>query len=343
MKKFSDIQDITPEELELLEAAGYTELNALQGISIGDFQKEITRANDMLNIASETPTREKLAAWYAIAEVELPEAPQKPAYGSPSELQAKVPEFGEAVEIPVAVSISQEFIEAKQIDLSGLPKVGDSLGMSSGLNPVKERGAQKQEADAPIAQYRVQATSDSKTDHEKVIKQLEKDKVLSMDEFRVKGGKVAPLERASGTDITKTTLEETNRGIDPKSRRYIRGVLHREPAKVTLASIALLFSQLLVILSVLPLPLIFIDRDKYIWAAFCPLLAIVALFIWFFVARKAQCPVCRQHQYVPKACLKHNKAHRLPLIGHMASTAIHVLMFKWFRCIFCGTSIRLKE
>jgi hypothetical protein len=47
--------------------------------------------------------------------------------------------------------------------------------------------------------------------------------------------------------------------------------------------------------------------------------------------------------YVPKHCLKNRKAHHLPLLGHIGAVALHVMVFKWFNCTFCGTSIRIKK
>ena len=164
-----------------------------------------------------------------------------------------------------------------------------------------------------------------------------------MDEFREKGGKVAPLVRSEGSDLTKMTRSETNKGVKPESRRYVRGVLHKEPGSVLVSSFALLLSFVLVIVGLAGIPLVLWDKEQFFWAIYSPSLIVVAFLVWFFIARKGSCPVCRQRQYSPKACFKHVKAHRIPFLGYMISTAIHVILFNWFRCIFCGTSIRIKE
>jgi hypothetical protein len=33
----------------------------------------------------------------------------------------------------------------------------------------------------------------------------------------------------------------------------------------------------------------------------------------------------------------------VPGLGHILPLAAHVLVFRWFRCTFCGTSVRTKE
>lgn len=355
MKNLSDITNITPEQIELLEAAGFLEPNSLRSTTIDELHQELVKANSMLAITSDPPSRHVVAKWFEQVEADVD-------IFSPLETQAHsvVPQTAEAApsnkvpqKVPVAIPVTSEFVKQKGIDLRVLPRVGEELD-----HIVENRPAKLEEPVSAIApSARVSQIPDRKAEprlsleslpqtvrnKDKGSAELKKERVLSMDEFREKGGKVAPLQRSVEKDITKTTLEETNRGIDPKSRRYIRGVLHKEPITVQLASFAILLSQALVILSIIPLPLVLIDREEYIWAVFSPLLGLLALAVWFFLARRAVCPVCRQRQFVPKSCLKHNKAHRLPLIGHMASTAIHIIGFKWFRCIFCGTSIRLKE
>lgn len=358
MKNLSDITNITPEQIELLEAAGFLEPNSLRATTIEELHEEIVKANSMLGIMPEAPSKHLVAKWFEQVEADVDifspldtqsqkEAPQST---EPSRAE-KAPQ-----KVPVAIPITPDFIKQKGINLGVLPRAGEVIELGGKSSPQSShqsaapasslaKGPRFSQIPDRKIQPRISLDSLPAAQNAKAkgSSEIQKDKVLSMDEFRERGGKVAPLQRSMEKDITKTTLEETNRGIDPKSRRYIRGVLHKEPNSVLFASFSILLAQVLVVLSVLPLPLVLLDRDKYLWAAFCPLLTIVALFIWFFSARRAMCPVCRQRQFVPKSCLKHNKAHRLPLIGHMASTAIHIIGFKWFRCIFCGTSIRLKE
>jgi hypothetical protein len=65
--------------------------------------------------------------------------------------------------------------------------------------------------------------------------------------------------------------------------------------------------------------------------------------LYFLVSFHASCRVCGQKCFVPRECLKNKKAHHLPVLGYILPTALHMLVFRWFRCAHCGTPIRLKE
>ncbi|NJM38132.1 MAG: hypothetical protein HC845_09910 [Akkermansiaceae bacterium] len=66
----------------------------------------------------------------------------------------------------------------------------------------------------------------------------------------------------------------------------------------------------------------------------------IAYLIW---AVKGSCRVCGQKLYYPRMCLKNSKAHHITGLGYVIPVCIHMLLFKWFRCTYCGTPVRLKE
>ena len=66
-------------------------------------------------------------------------------------------------------------------------------------------------------------------------------------------------------------------------------------------------------------------------------------FIYLFVAVDARCRVCSCHLFYSRRCLKHVKAHRILGGFPMLAQTIHILLFHWFRCMYCGTAIRLKD
>ena len=172
---------------------------------------------------------------------------------------------------------------------------------------------------------------------------LQKERILSMEDFRQKGSHVSPLTNAAASDLTKSVKKETNAGVDPSSRRYVRGVLHTHRVAFKVGSLAFILSNICILAGIILTPLVLVDKEQYSWAVWSPLLIVLGLFIYLTLARKASCPICNQKQYRPKACLKHRNAHHFPIIGYMLPTALHALLFKWFRCIFCGTSVRLKR
>lgn len=59
-------------------------------------------------------------------------------------------------------------------------------------------------------------------------------------------------------------------------------------------------------------------------------------------AMRARCRICSCPLYFSKNCLKNRKAHLIPGFGYVVSAALHLLTFGWFRCMYCGTAVRLR-
>ena len=179
-------------------------------------------------------------------------------------------------------------------------------------------------------------------------------RVRSLDDARDEGDlPTAPLERGQVDErmrLLTTARESTNRGKSRDSRFYIRGVLHDRWLLVSLGSIAVLLLALdvpLAILGSLLLVLSDLMPEAIPWAPkwllVFPLLLPVFGLLYFIFSIRVKCRVCGQKEYVPRHCLKHVKAHHVPGLGHIVPLAVHVLLFKWFHCTFCGTAVRIKE
>jgi len=154
---------------------------------------------------------------------------------------------------------------------------------------------------------------------------------------------VAPLKSASSGDLTRSVSKDTNKGVNPNSRFYIRGVLNKRAGAFMFSVFAFIMFNLCVLAGFLLPLLLVVDKEKFAWAVYTPILIVVGILIYFMFSGRATCPVCNQKQFAPKNCLKHRDAHKWPILGYMLPTALHAAVFKWFKCIFCGTSIRLKE
>jgi hypothetical protein len=150
--------------------------------------------------------------------------------------------------------------------------------------------------------------------------------------------------------LLRSPRPETNKGRSPDSRFFIRGVLHDQPLKVWFGGLVAVLLQICIPLAVVAAPLlILLDQmpEKFAWVptwiiAFPIAVPVLGLF-YALVSARAKCRVCAQRIYVPKNCLKNKKAHYLPFLGHIGALALHVIVFKWFNCTFCGTSIRIKK
>jgi len=150
--------------------------------------------------------------------------------------------------------------------------------------------------------------------------------------------------------LLTTPLEKTNAGKCPQSRFYIRGVLHTHPWSLRLgAFFTLLFfllTPLTIVVSILVVLSGFISGLPQ-WVSngllFLPALLVVFGLCYLIWGRTAKCRICLQPLFVHKAAIKHVKSHKLPCFGHVLPLSLHLLIFSWFRCSSCGTSIRLKK
>ncbi|MFC5049605.1 hypothetical protein ACFPK9_03095 [Rubritalea spongiae] len=326
-----DINGITTSQIELLEAAGYLDVSAFQSVSAEEMHHELKRANGMLAIVERVPELEVIESWrrqVVGGGDESVKAKQVEAVTS-SEEREGISRDVEGTELPVAQPLSRKFIARHQIAVEQLPRLVDTRPASDLKNK-----AELPNHTPPL----VERTSNFQKE------EIEKEKLRSIDEARREKISVSALPKKNGEiDRTKVVKPETNEGVNPNSRNYVRGVLHNDQIGTSFGAYAFVSTILLVILSLAPIVYIVLNPQSYMFGLLTPALWIVAISLYLSSARKTTCPVCRQRQFVPKSCLKHNKAHHIRGLGHMLPTAIHLICFRWFRCVFCGTSIRVKE
>jgi len=150
--------------------------------------------------------------------------------------------------------------------------------------------------------------------------------------------------------LIRAPRESTNRGKNPNSRRYVRGVLHTHPWHLRIGSfftllilpllpVAILSSLLLPLSSSYPESFPWVPKWLIVFPIALPVIAIGYL-IW---GLSSKCRICSQKLFVHKHALKHNKAHRFLCMGYVIPLSLHLLLFNWFRCSSCGTPVRLKK
>jgi hypothetical protein len=79
------------------------------------------------------------------------------------------------------------------------------------------------------------------------------------------------------------------------------------------------------------------------WLLVLPLSLPVLGVMYLIWGLQGSCRICGQKLFIPRMCLKNSKAHRFPGLGHIVPVCFHMLVFKWFRCTYCGTPVRLKK
>jgi hypothetical protein len=72
------------------------------------------------------------------------------------------------------------------------------------------------------------------------------------------------------------------------------------------------------------------------WIGVLILLGLIQL----YVIDRVRCRICTCHLFYSKRCTKNSRAHK-SIFGYVATLCLHMLTFHWFRCMYCGTSIRL--
>jgi hypothetical protein len=151
-------------------------------------------------------------------------------------------------------------------------------------------------------------------------------------------------------DELRTPSEKVNRGVDPNSRRFVRGLLHPHRIRLRFAALITLACQVLVILAILAsILMLFSTLDPTIfpwvgpWLLVFPVALPVFAILYLLVAAGMKCRVCTQRIFVPRHCLRHVKAHHITPFGYIFALCLHLLLFSWFRCEYCGTAARVKK
>ena len=369
MQSLQDIPELDPTAIELLEAAGYFDVTSLKEHGFSEIYEEIVKANNVLEITPEPPTSDEVMEWLKPLEDQIGAIVDDTAV-DPDMLVSE----RELLSASFAIPLSKQFLDKNDVSLDellvGNVKFTSELSAKENLSIIGSRKptAIKDETDHASKVVNevkpVTETSSKPVDEllpevkkedlsvglfedsiftDKKDTRINKEKIISMETFREKGSHIEPLISTSAGDLTRATRQETNAGVDPSSRKYVRGVLHKRAAGFKFSIFAYFMCILCFLAGVLMPLLMLVDKQKFEWAIWSPLLIIVALLIYLMFTGRAQCPICNQKQFAPKRCLKHRNAHHSGLFGYMLPTALHAFMYKWFRCIFCGTSVRLKE
>ncbi len=127
--------------------------------------------------------------------------------------------------------------------------------------------------------------------------------------------------------------------------RVRRHRAYHRPGRLWLVSL-LLFISFFAFIAFISLGVVMGLMNEKLYG-FCSLAAL-ALFLGtripaFFMARRTHCTLCHGTVLSEQRCRKHAKARRLPLLTYRATTVLRALFALGFRCMYCGTSFRLRK
>ena len=350
MTKLSSIPEICQASRELLEAAGFPDAEALAKAGVDQLGKELERANRILQIAKQTPDRVSVEGWISSAR-DLTGLTNGRAVEVAMPVNHEIlPEVAAMLEnAPFAIPLSARLLVDRELSVADIPSALFLNRYSGDIEvKVEERipAPKYGRAVDPSNNLRIADTSATRKDID--ISRIKTFEAMGVPTARP----FAPIA-VNGDDriaLIRAPRVETNRGRDPQSRRYIRGVLHSHPVSIGFGALVTLVISVMLPLGIVSALLLLLSVEmptRFAWVpnwilAFplsLPVFGIVYL-IW---GLQGKCRICNQKIFVPKICLKNSKAHHIWGLGHIIPVSIHILLFKWFRCPYCGTPVRLKK
>ncbi|MGY8690509.1 MAG: hypothetical protein ACKVHP_22570, partial [Verrucomicrobiales bacterium] len=176
----------------------------------------------------------------------------------------------------------------------------------------------------------------------------------SFDDYKEGRVAVKPLDRHSlqlGEDTERSTGTEQESFEDEIVYKKkmpiwrIRGVQHPDGLKVYLGAFITFITVLMVILIGVGAAMFpFYEEAAEYRMEFAAMFGVTLLLgvIYLFMAIGMRCRVCSCHLFYSRRCLKNKKAHSILGAFPMFAQTLHILAWRWFRCMYCGTAVRLR-
>jgi hypothetical protein len=380
MANLNSIPGIGKSSQELLEVAGFLEVEDLAKAGVDELVAELEKANSILKIAKRTPVRSTVEKWVETAREVTGFPSEDDSSAEPMQMPVNYEGSEEVSEMlagsPCAIPLPPKVMMENRLSVPDIP-AGILLNRYSGDLEVRISSRAQEAAGNPpeavpavrrdqgVARDKLPSTA--KSNGSPLVQRAEYESRLEIDTSRVKtfeefseaaasprkaqpNGRSSPEGNNDRVALLRAPREETNRGRDPKSRWYIKGVLHATPFSLAFGAIITLLLMLVLPAALVSATLLFIS-DQFPgtlpwvpkWILGFPLALPVLGFLYLAFGLGGKCRICGQRLFWPRHCRKNSKAHHVPVIGHIVPTALHMLTFKWFRCIYCGTPVRLKK
>ncbi len=350
MTNLNTIPGIGKSSLELLEAAGFLNVESLAKAGVDELAGELERANQILQIAKKPPARANVEEWISFARDAtgvLKDSPVETVMPVNYEQSPQVATM--LANAPFAIPLPARQLMEKQVAVSDIPAAIFLNRYSGDLEVRVESRIPKSPVARPSSNgnYVVMAeTGQSRME-------IDTSKVKSTDVMSGPSSRSSTTRKEATNDrvaLIRGPREETNKGRDPKSRRYIRGVLHSHPVSLAVGAVVTLILAVLLPVAIVSagllllsdlMPAVFHWVPKWLLAFPVSLPVFGILYLIFGIG--GSCRICGQKQFVPRVCLKNSKAHHVWGLGYIIPVCLHMLLFDWFRCTYCGTPVRLKK
>jgi hypothetical protein len=364
MPALDEIPGIDADHLQLLEAAGIGGAEELAAQDTDDLVAELKRTNDLLSLAKRAPGKAVVMKWIAEAMELVDEAssiaePEEYSADAQTDTpsESAVPLDYEAnTEIadmlsraPCAIPLPGKIMMEKGLRVSDVP-AGLLLNRYSGDLDVRIGDPAPPKSDVPSRRRPGHLEAHSKQAARRHFDASSAKPIIPSG----KGDRRVPASISGHEEdrvaLTRAPRANTNRGKNPQSRRYVRGVLHTHPWRLRIGAfftLLLLIHTPLAIISGLLLLASQENPESFEWVSAWFLVFPIALPVtglgYVLWGLTGKCRICSHRLFVRNGALKHIKAHRFPLLGYVVPLCLHLLSFHWFRCSSCGTPVRLKK
>ena len=349
MTNLRSIPGIGKASFELLEAAGFPDAESLAKAGVDELAQELERANRILQISKRAPARGNVVKWIASAR-DLIGVVENPAVAVTMPVNHEIsPQVVSLLATaPFAIPLPAKFLMEQQLAVGDIP-AAILLNRYSGDLEVKidDRVPGLKPARPVVSSNNVKIAETSGT---RMV--IDNSRIKSTETLAGAAARssVPTVNHDDRVALIRGPRVETNKGRDPQSRLYIRGVLHSHPFSLSAGAVLTLLlgamlplgiisAGLLLLSSEVPVHFGWVPKWLLVFPASLPVLGLA----WLIWGMHGSCRICGQKLFVPRMCLKNSKAHHLFGLGHVIPVCLHMLLFRWFRCTYCGTPVRLKK
>lgn len=351
MASLTSISGIDKTSLELLEVAGFHNTQSLATAEVQAVARELSQANAICKISKCDPSHATIAQWIDEARDLVGDEPES---ASPASTPVNYEQSPQVIELlanaPFAIPLPARLLVEHELGVGDIP-AAILLNRYAGDLDVKvasqsEKCWLDQVGDFAAGSVRVMEPGQSRLGID--LTKLRSTEKLGEPTPRVVDH--APTPDNDRVALLRAPRVATNKGRDPQSRWYIRGVLHSHPLSVFFGALVTLILMIVTPAFVISGALLLASGEMPNHFAWVPKWLLVFPLLWPIIGLVyliwgvgASCRICGQKLFVHRPHLKNSRAHHLPGLGYILPLCLHLLCFRWFRCTHCGTPVRLKE
>jgi hypothetical protein len=352
MSQLASIPGIGKASLELLEAAGFLDADAIARAGADELAAELKRANTMLKITKQTPGRVTVEKWIHAARELVGTPADEPEVPVRMPVDYEQTDHGAAMlaAAPFAIPLPARILVANRLGVADIPpailfnRYAGDLNVRSGNKLPENRGPRP----AAPANHFVRISEPTNQRMEIDTARMRSTQNMGEPMVRMPSVKVSPANDRIA--LLRAPRTETNRGRDPQSRWYIRGVLHSHPLSIMMGALVTLLLLLFVPAAIISAVLLLLSGEmpghfSWVpgWLIVFPLVLPVFGILYVIWGINGSCRICGQSLFRHRSHLKNSRAHHVPGLGYIVPLCFQILVFRWFRCTHCGTPVRLKE